>query len=234
MLPKAHLTLDSRMSGSRWVITPSWLSGSWWFFFVYSSFRIKHEVGEITFGGPVLDGGGGNLDWWGRGRWPKLIALTSSWIPPSTWVPYWSSALYAFLLPAFPSSVRSPNCFCFLQNLWWPGWRPWGQHLKMFTEHLLCARQYLNPGHTKVVKNICPEGVKEMHNQAGYHTMLWCNEELSTGVMGALKNQNMKSSSWGLGRTLVLGGQRELGLCHLEWGEQSGDWTLNLSLSSVT
>ena len=26
MLPKAHLTLHSRMSGSRWVITPSWLS----------------------------------------------------------------------------------------------------------------------------------------------------------------------------------------------------------------
>ena len=29
MLPKAHLTLHSRMSGSRWVITPSWLSWSW-------------------------------------------------------------------------------------------------------------------------------------------------------------------------------------------------------------
>ena len=29
MLPKAHLTSYSRMSGSRWVITPSWLSGSW-------------------------------------------------------------------------------------------------------------------------------------------------------------------------------------------------------------
>ena len=27
MLPKAHLTSHSRMSGSRWVITPSWLSG---------------------------------------------------------------------------------------------------------------------------------------------------------------------------------------------------------------
>ena len=27
MLPKAHLTSYSRMSGSRWVITPSWLSG---------------------------------------------------------------------------------------------------------------------------------------------------------------------------------------------------------------
>ena len=29
MLPKAHLTSHSRMSGFRWVITPSWLSGSW-------------------------------------------------------------------------------------------------------------------------------------------------------------------------------------------------------------
>ena len=28
MLPKAHFTLDSRMSDSRWVITPLWLSGS--------------------------------------------------------------------------------------------------------------------------------------------------------------------------------------------------------------
>ena len=28
MLPKAHLTSDSRMSGSRWVITPLWLSVS--------------------------------------------------------------------------------------------------------------------------------------------------------------------------------------------------------------
>ena len=28
MLPKAHLTSHSRMSGSRWVKTPSWLSGS--------------------------------------------------------------------------------------------------------------------------------------------------------------------------------------------------------------
>ena len=29
MLPKAHVTSHSRMSGSRWVITPSWLSESW-------------------------------------------------------------------------------------------------------------------------------------------------------------------------------------------------------------
>ena len=29
MLPKAHLSSHSKMSGSRWVITPSWLSGLW-------------------------------------------------------------------------------------------------------------------------------------------------------------------------------------------------------------
>ena len=37
MLSKAHLTLHSRMSGSRWVITPSWVSGSWrYFLYSYS------------------------------------------------------------------------------------------------------------------------------------------------------------------------------------------------------
>ena len=36
MLPKAHLTLHARMSGSRWVITPSWLSVSQ-ISFLYSS-----------------------------------------------------------------------------------------------------------------------------------------------------------------------------------------------------
>ena len=36
MLPKAHLISHSRMSGSRWVITPSWLSG-WWRCFLDSS-----------------------------------------------------------------------------------------------------------------------------------------------------------------------------------------------------
>ena len=34
MLPKAHLTLHSRISGSRWVITPLWLYGSWRSFFI--------------------------------------------------------------------------------------------------------------------------------------------------------------------------------------------------------
>ena len=42
MLPKAHLTSHSRISGSRWVITPSWLSGSWKSFLYNSSVYSYH------------------------------------------------------------------------------------------------------------------------------------------------------------------------------------------------
>ena len=42
MLPKAHLTSHSRMSGSRSVITPLWLSGSWKSFLYSSSVYSYH------------------------------------------------------------------------------------------------------------------------------------------------------------------------------------------------
>ena len=42
MLPKAHLTSHSRMSGSRWLITPSWSSGSWRSFLHSSSVYSCH------------------------------------------------------------------------------------------------------------------------------------------------------------------------------------------------
>ena len=42
MLPKAHLTSHSRMSGSKRVITPSWLSGSWRSFLYSSSMYSCH------------------------------------------------------------------------------------------------------------------------------------------------------------------------------------------------
>ena len=47
MLPRAHLTSHSRMSGSRWVITPSWLSGSWRSF-MYSSSVYSHHLFLIS------------------------------------------------------------------------------------------------------------------------------------------------------------------------------------------
>jgi len=42
MLPKAHLTSHSRLSGSKWVITPLWLSGSWRSFLYSSSVYSCH------------------------------------------------------------------------------------------------------------------------------------------------------------------------------------------------
>ena len=42
MLPKAHLTSNYRMSSSRWVITPSWLFGSWRCFLYSSSVYSCH------------------------------------------------------------------------------------------------------------------------------------------------------------------------------------------------
>ena len=44
MLPKAHLTSHPRMSGSRWVTTPSWLSGSLRPFLSSSSVRSCHSL----------------------------------------------------------------------------------------------------------------------------------------------------------------------------------------------
>ena len=49
MLPKAHLTSHSRMSGSRWVITPSWLSGSWRSFFVQFCVFLPHLLNTFCF-----------------------------------------------------------------------------------------------------------------------------------------------------------------------------------------
>ena len=42
MLPKAYLILHSRMSGSRWVIIPSWLIGLWRSFLYRSSVHSCH------------------------------------------------------------------------------------------------------------------------------------------------------------------------------------------------
>ena len=48
MLPKAHLSSHSRMSGSKWLITPLWLSGSWRSF-LYSSCVYSFHLFVITY-----------------------------------------------------------------------------------------------------------------------------------------------------------------------------------------
>ena len=48
MLPRAHLTLHSRMSGSRLVITPLWLYGSWRSFLYSSSLYFFSSLLNIS------------------------------------------------------------------------------------------------------------------------------------------------------------------------------------------
>ena len=50
MLSKAHLTSYSRMSGSRWVITPLWLSGTWRSFLYYRWLECKSRKSRNTWG----------------------------------------------------------------------------------------------------------------------------------------------------------------------------------------
>ena len=51
MLPKAHLILHSRMSGSRWVIPSLWLSGLWRSFLYSSSVCFYLHVISLSFCG---------------------------------------------------------------------------------------------------------------------------------------------------------------------------------------
>ena len=50
MLPKAHLTSHSKMSGSRWVITPSWLSG----YQTRPSFPLSQSLPSRNFLKPLI------------------------------------------------------------------------------------------------------------------------------------------------------------------------------------
>ena len=53
MLHKAHLTSHSRLYGSRWVFTPSWLPGSWRFFlhnsYVHSCHLLLISSASVKF-----------------------------------------------------------------------------------------------------------------------------------------------------------------------------------------
>ena len=57
MLPKAQLTSHSRMSGTKWVITPLWLSGSWRPFLYSSSVYSCHLFFFLNINLFILIGG---------------------------------------------------------------------------------------------------------------------------------------------------------------------------------
>ena len=150
ILPKVHLTSHSRMSGSRWVITPSWLSGSlrsflnssvfsYHLFFIFSasvrsipflSFIVTifawnvHLVSLISLKRslvfPILLFSSISLHWPLRKAFLFLLAIL--WNPAFEWV-YLSFSSLPFTSLLFTAICRasSDNHFGFLHFFSW-GW----------------------------------------------------------------------------------------------------------------
>ena len=143
MLPTAHLTSYSRMSGSRWVITPLWLSASWRSFlhsYVYSChlFLISSaSVRSIPFMSfiepifawnvpsvsliflkrslvfPILLLSSTSLHWSLRKAFLSLLAIL--WNSPFKWVYISFSPLpFTSILSSAICKVSSANYFAFL------------------------------------------------------------------------------------------------------------------------
>ena len=113
MLSKAHLTLHSRMSGSRSVITPSW-SSVLWRSFLYSSFVYSHHLFLISGEG---NGSSRKYSCLGKSHWWRNLAGYSQWsrkeLNTTEWLHYLS-----FLISS--ASVRSIQFLSFiLPNFAW-------------------------------------------------------------------------------------------------------------------
>ena len=78
MLPKAHLTSHPRMSGSRWVVTPSWLTGSW------RSFLYSYSVYSCHLFTKLWESRAGFSS--GRRRRARSGSC-SFWVPLVQWLP---------------------------------------------------------------------------------------------------------------------------------------------------
>ena len=117
MLSKAHLTSHSRMSGSRWVITPSRLSGSWRFFLYSSSvysWSVNQAPSKIERKGIFhtlciwswLSGEGSQME----GKYPHL--------PPLSKVSYKVFTIEPITFSCWKSSSGSSLPLRWMQALW--------------------------------------------------------------------------------------------------------------------
>ena len=108
MLPKAHLTSHSRMSGSQWlwVISPSWSSGSWWSFYTvpmcilgFSSVQLLSRV--LLFVTPWITACQASLSITNSQSLLKLLPIKS--VMPSSHLILCHLLLF---LPPIPPSIR--------------------------------------------------------------------------------------------------------------------------------
>ena len=123
MLHKAHLTSPSRVSGSRWVITPSWLSGSWRSFLYSSSVYSCHlffissvSVRSIPFLSFIVPIFAWNIPL------VSLIFLKQSLVFPI--LLFSSISLHWSLISPHFSNERRRTALCWRSSLrmWWLYW----------------------------------------------------------------------------------------------------------------
>ena len=105
MLPKAHLTLQCRMSGSRWVITPWWLSGMWRFFLYHFSVYSYHlflissaSVRSLQFMSFIEPTFAWNVPLISLIFWRDLQSFPFYCFPPFLCIYSWGRLSYLFLL----------------------------------------------------------------------------------------------------------------------------------------
>ena len=110
MFPRAHLTSHSKMFGSRWVITPSWLSGSWRSFLYSSSLYSCHlflissaSVRSIPF--------------------LSFIEPIFAWNVPSNFLEEISSLSHSIISLYFFALITEEGFFSLLAILWNSGFK---------------------------------------------------------------------------------------------------------------
>ena len=120
MLPKAHLTLHSRMSGSRWVITLLWLSGSWRSFLYCSSVYFYHlflvpstSVRFIPFLSFIVPSLHEMFHWHLSFSWRDLQSVPAYCFPLFLCIDHWGRLSYLSLL-FFKTLHLDGNIFPFL------------------------------------------------------------------------------------------------------------------------
>ena len=120
MLSKAHLTSHSRMSDSRWVIIPSWLSGLWRSFLYSSSVFSCHPffISSASFNPhhfcPLLSPSLHEIfPWYLKFSWRDLYSFPFYCFPLFLCIDHWGRLSYLFL-PFFGTLHSDAYMFPFL------------------------------------------------------------------------------------------------------------------------
>ena len=131
MLPKAHFTSHCRMSGSRWVLTPPWLSGSWRPSLYSSSVHSRHlflnspaSVRSLGFCATLCPSLHAVLPWYLQFSWRDLYSFPFYCFPLFLCIVLLKRLFFLSLL--FSGTLHSVGCNTFYHcSHFSPFYLPW-------------------------------------------------------------------------------------------------------------